>query len=178
VTNAPHENQIHGDLVEVHGVGTLILGPSGIGKSETALELIARGQRLVADDLVCVRREGPALFGRAPDLIRHHMEIRGLGILSVEDLYGPNAIRDEARIELICRFEPWQGPDRYDRIGLQREEERILGLAVPRVTLPARTMASAATLVEVAARDHAHRCAGEVGAASLDQRVRRRLGRQ
>lgn len=166
--------QRHGSLLEVHGMGVLLSGPSGIGKSETALELVARGHRLVADDLVRLWVEDGRLSGTAPDLIRHHIEIRGLGILSIPDLYGPGSIRETSRVDLLCRLESWQGPDQYERVGLQREEEEVLGVRLPRVTLPARTVANLATLVEVAVRDHRNRRAGDVSVARLDERVRRR----
>ena len=175
--------QLHGSFLEVHGLGVLLRGPSGIGKSETALELVARGHRLVADDLVRFEVEAPYrnqpgwLVGTAPDLIRHHIEIRGLGILKVPELYGPGSIRERCRLELVCHFELWKGPDQYERVGLLREEDEILGIRVPRVTLPARTVANLATLVDVAVRDHANRRAGEISVRSLDQRIKRNAGR-
>jgi len=156
----------------VLGVGVLIRGPSGVGKSETALELIRRGYRLVADDVVELRLEGGELLGTAPALIRHHVEIRGLGILYVPDLYGAESVRDECAVELCCRLEHWREGAEYERIGLLRPNETILGKPVPCLLLPVRPAGNMATLVEVAARDHRLRAAGVVAAGRLDARVR------
>jgi HPr kinase/phosphorylase len=150
----------------------LIRGPSGVGKSETALELIRRGHRLVADDVVEVRRDGEGLAGASPALIRHHVEIRGLGILFVPDLYGPEAVRDEWSLDLCCRLEHWREGAEYERIGLLRPSETLLGCAVPSLLLPVRPAGNMATLVEVAARDHRLRASGVVAAHRLDARVR------
>jgi HPr kinase/phosphorylase len=156
----------------VLGVGVLIRGPSGVGKSETALELIRRGHRLVADDVVEIRRDGEGLVGASPALIRHHVEIRGLGILFVPDLYGPEAVRDEWSLDLGCRLEHWREGAEYERIGLLRPSETLLGAAVPSLLLPVRPAGNMATLVEVAARDHRLRASGVVAAHRLDVRVR------
>ncbi len=151
------ESQAHGALIEVQGVGVLLLGPSGIGKSECALELVARGRRLVADDVVRLRREAGRLLGSAPPLIRHYMEIRGIGILYVPEIYGPDAVLDEVGIDLLCRLEHWRADAEYERVGLERPTEPFAGVALPRILLPARPAGSMATLVEVAARDHLQR---------------------
>jgi HPr kinase/phosphorylase len=158
--------------VEVHGVGVLMRGPSGVGKSETALELIRRGHRLVADDVVELRADAGELMGASPELIRHHVEVRGLGILYVPDLYGKEAVRDEFAVELALRLEHWRADAEYERIGLIRPTESILGCAVPSLLLPVRPAGNMATLVEVAARDHRLRAAGVVAAHRLDTRVR------
>jgi HPr kinase/phosphorylase len=164
--------RLHGTLLEVEGVGVLVRGPSGVGKSETALELIRRGHRLVADDVVELRVEGGALLGTGPELIRHHVEIRGLGILYVPDLYGPESVRDACPVELCCRLEHWRPGAEYERVGLVRPSERLLGCDVPSLLLPVRPAGNMATLVEVAARDHRLRAAGVVAAHRLDARVR------
>jgi HPr kinase/phosphorylase len=156
----------------VLGVGVLIRGPSGVGKSETALELIRRGHRLVADDIVEIRRDGEGLVGASPPLIRHHVEIRGLGILFVPDLYGPEAVRDEWSLDLCCRLEHWREGAEYERIGLLRPSEALLDRPVPTLLLPVRPAGNMATLVEVAARDHRLRASGVVAAHRLDARVR------
>lgn len=153
-------------------MGVLLRGPSGVGKSETALELIRRGHRLVADDVVEIRREGDELIGTSPELIRHHVEIRGLGILYVPDLYGKEAVREEQAVDLCCRLEPWREGVAYERIGQLRPSETILGCAIPSLLLPMRPAGNMATLVEVAARDHRLRAAGIVAADRLDARVR------
>jgi HPr kinase/phosphorylase len=164
--------RLHGTLLEVLGVGVLIRGPSGVGKSETALELIRRGHRLVADDVVELRLVDGELVGTAPALIRHHVEIRGLGILYVPDHYGSEAVRDEYAVDLCCRLEHWRESAEYERIGLLRPSEPILGKPVPCLLLPVRPAGNMATLVEVAARDHRLRAAGVVAAGRLDARVR------
>ncbi len=165
--------QAHGALVEVLEVGVLLLGPSGIGKSECALELVTRGHRLVADDVVRIRRsEEGRLIGSAPALIRHYLEIRGLGLLSIPALFGGGAVREEAELALVCRLERWREGADYERIGLDRQTEEILGVPLPTLLLPLRPGASMATLVEVGARDLLRRRAGSNAARDLDARVR------
>jgi HPr kinase/phosphorylase len=172
------EFQAHGALVEVLGVGVLLLGPSGIGKSECALELLTRGHRLVADDVVRVRRRADArLVGTGPELIRHYMEIRGIGIVHVPDLFGESAVRDEVEIDLLCRLERWREDAEYERLGLERPTEPILDVHLPSLLLPARPAGSMATLVELAARDHLQRRSGPSAASRLDALLRRRVGR-
>ena len=168
--------KIHGSLLDVQGVGTLLLGPSGIGKSECALELLSRGHRLVADDVLELHALGDGqVLGTAPERVRHFMEIRGLGIVSVVDLFGPGAVRDEMPIDLICRLEKWSQGVEYERVGLERLTEEIAGVRVPSLTLPARPGGSLATVVEVAVRDHRRRCEGTVAAQRLDERLRREM---
>ncbi len=151
----------------------LLLGPSGIGKSECALELVTRGHRLVADDVVRIRRrEDGRLVGTAPELIRHYVEIRGLGLISIPDLFGPEAVRDEAEVCLVCRLERWREDVEYDRVGIDRATEEILDVSVPCLVLPLRPAGSMATLVEVGVRDLLRRRAGSNAARSLDERVR------
>lgn len=150
----------------------LLRGPSGVGKSETALELIRRGHQLVADDVVEVRAEGDGLVGSAPELIRHHIEIRGLGLLFVPDLYGRESVRDELPIELCCRLEPWRADAAYERIGHERPRESLLGRELPCLLLPMRPAGNMATLIEVAVKDHRLREAGVVAADRLDARMR------
>jgi len=168
---------IHGALVEVAGVGVLLLGPSGVGKSECALELVSRGHRLVADDVVDFEPDPEGgLRGRAPERIRHHLEIRGLGILFIPDLFGPDRVRESIGLDLVCRLEHWRDGASYDRLGLDRDREEILGVKVPSLLLPARPGASMATIVEVAAREHLRRVAGDNAIQRLDERVRRDMG--
>jgi len=170
--------RLHGALLEVHGVGVLLLGPSGIGKSECALELVSRGHRLVADDVVEIERGADGrLAGRAPERIRHHMEIRGLGILYVPDLFGPAAVAESAGVELVCELERWREGGAYDRLGLERESIELEGVALPRIVLPARPGGSMATVVEVAAREHRRRSEGVNAAARLDARLRGEMQR-
>jgi len=167
---------IHGALVDVGGVGVLLLGPSGVGKSECALELVSRGHRLVADDVVELEATGDGrLVGHSPERIRHHLEIRGLGILYVPDLFGPERVCDQGEVHLVCRLERWSEDVEYDRVGLDRAREELLGVPLPCLRLPARPGASMATIVEVAAREHQRRAVGENAAERLDARVRREM---
>ena len=173
------ETQAHGTLIGVLGVGVLLLGRSGIGKSECALELVGRGHALVADDAVrLVRRQGTggadAIWGHAPEVVRHYMEIRGIGLLFVPDLYGPRAVADEARVDLICRLEEWREGAQVERIGLERPSESLLGVPLPALRLQTRPAGSMATLVEVAARDHLARQRGASAARQLDDGLLRR----
>jgi HPr kinase/phosphorylase len=163
---------VHGGLLRVRGCGVLLLGPSGVGKSEIALELVARGHQLVADDVVELFLEDGRLMGRAREAIRHFLEIRGLGILCIPDLYGAGSVAQESQVSLAFRLEHWREGEAYDRVGLERPTERWLGVAVPSLVLAVRPSANMATLVEAAVRDHEQRARGESGAAKLDARLR------
>lgn len=166
----------HGALLDVHGVGILLLGPSGIGKSECALELVRRGHRLIADDVVELRvNDAGRAVGSAPERVRHYMEIRGLGILYVPDLFGPEAVCDEGSVDLVCHLEKWREGVDYERVGLERPVEKVGGVELPAITLPARPAGSLATVVEVAAREHQMRRSGVVAARRLDDRLRKEM---
>lgn len=143
---------VHGVLVDVYGVGVLITGESAIGKSETALELIKAGHLLIADDAVVVRRvDEENLLGTAPELTRHLIEVRGLGILNVTKLFGEGSIRDEKNIQLIVHLEEWQDDKMYDRLGIDPYPTReILGIAIPEITVPVRPGRNLANIIEVA----------------------------
>jgi len=142
-------------LVDVYGIGMLITGSSGIGKSETALELVKRGHRLVADDAVeIIQTSDGHLYGSAPELIRYLLEIRGLGIINVMTLFGAGAIRTTKRIEMVIRLENWQQEKQYDRLGLDEEMTRIIDTDVPLVTVPVRPGRNLAVIVEVAAMNY------------------------
>ncbi|MDP6978176.1 MAG: hypothetical protein QF570_06170 [Myxococcota bacterium] len=172
------KTQVHGVLVEVSGLGVLITGPSGIGKSECLLELVRRGHRLVADDVVrlerCEGAEGQAaLMGSSPPSIRHHLEIRGIGLLCIPDLYGKESVLDEHRVDLVCRLEKWRQGVQYERVGLERPCEDLAGVAIPTLVIPMRPATSAATVIEVASRDELQRRAGVNAARRLDQRLQR-----
>ncbi len=152
--NSRESLSMHGVLVDVLGVGILIVGPSAIGKSEAALELITRGHRLVADDLIQIEKHRPAtLVGQGRPLVRHHMEIRGLGIISIEALFGPSAVRDHKIIEMVVELEEWQPRKEYDRLGIDEQQREILGVKLPLMTIPVRPGRSVSTIIEVAARD-------------------------
>ncbi|GAB6100137.1 HPr(Ser) kinase/phosphatase [Halanaerocella petrolearia] len=142
----------HGVLVEVYGVGVFIKGTSGIGKSESALDLVKRGHRLVADDAVVMRRiMRNRLIGSSPNLSKHYMELRGLGIINVKTLFGAGAIREEQDIDLVVELEQWNEKENYDRLGLEDEVEEILDVTVPKVTIPVRPGRNLAMVMEVAA---------------------------
>ena len=180
---------MHGSLVEVMGVGVLILGPSGVGKSECVIELVRRGQRLVADDVVRLRASDAMdscgdsgdppharLIGWSPEHIRHYIEVRGLGLMSVADLFGPEATLDECPVDFVVRLEDWDTGGNFERIGLERVREKILGVDVPTVRLPVHAASNLATLVELAIRDWQLRQQGVNAARRLDERLRRRGG--
>lgn len=146
---------IHGVLVDVYGVGMLITGTSGIGKSETALELVKRSHRLVADDAVEISQTADnSLYGTAPELIRHLLEIRGVGIINVMTLFGAGAIRNEKKITVVVRLETWQENKQYDRLGLDEETTRIIDTDLPLVTIPVRPGRNLAVIIEVAAMNY------------------------
>ncbi|WP_372633092.1 HPr(Ser) kinase/phosphatase [Cohnella sp.] len=146
---------IHGVLVDVYGVGMLITGGSGIGKSETALELVKRGHRLIADDAVEIRQTADNhLFGTSPELIRHLLEIRGLGILNVMTLFGAGAVKNQTSISLVVRLENWQQDKQYDRLGLDEETTKIIETEVPLLTVPVRPGRNLAVILEVAAMNY------------------------
>ena len=172
------EIQAHGALIDVLDVGVLLLGKSGVGKSECALELVSRGHRLVADDVVRIREEGGSLRGCAPERIRHYMEIRGIGLLYIPELYGPESVREDSSVDLLCRLEAWQDGVEYERIGLERARERLADVSIPALVLPVRPARNMATLVEVAVRDHLRREAGSNAAERLDARLRAEHARQ
>jgi len=145
---------MHGVLVDVMGVGVMLMGPSGVGKSEVALELIIRGHRLVADDIVEVRKRPPdAVYGSPSDIIGHHMEIRGLGIINVRDLFGVTAVRQRKKIDLVVELVHWAEDEEYERLGVDDVHHSLLGVNLPKVVLPLRPGQVIATLVEVSARD-------------------------
>jgi HPr kinase/phosphorylase len=172
---APRELQ-HGVLLDILGLGVLLVGESGIGKSECALDLVVRGHRLVADDTVEIRCRGQAvLIGTCPELTRHHVEIRGLGLVNVTELFGVSATRSSKRIELVVRLERWEAGREYDRLGLDPEAIAILGLQVPLVTMPVAPGRNVAMLVEVAARHQLLRSRGRDAAQRLAARLERRL---
>ena len=187
-TGTASDHQIHGSLVEVLGVGVLILGPSGVGKSECVIELVRRGQRLVADDVVRLRsvgggsvgggegQGGRRLVGWSPEHIRHYIEVRGLGLMSVSDLFGPEATLDECDVGFVVRLEDWDKGRDFDRIGLDRQRETFVGVEIPTVVLPVHAASNLATLVELAVRDWRLRERGVNAARRLDERLRARGG--
>lgn len=143
---------IHGVLVDIHGVGVMIMGQSGVGKSETALELVKRGHRLVADDSVEIRQEDyDRLIGTSPKLIEHLLEIRGLGIINVMTLFGASAVRSHKEIDYVINLENWDEKKQYDRIGMEEETLKIIDVEIPKATIPVRPGRNVAVIIEVAA---------------------------
>jgi HPr kinase/phosphorylase len=162
---------LHSVLLDVFGLGVLIVGESGIGKSECALDLIDRGHRLVADDVVEIRRLSDALVGASPELTRYHMEIRGLGVINIKDLYGVSSISNSKRVELVVSLERWESGKEYDRLGLRDERYPVLGLEVPLVRMPVAPGRNLALLVEVAARNQLLKAGGYDAALRFAERV-------
>ena len=146
------EVTMHGVLVEVYGEGVLLLGDSGVGKSEAAIELVKRGHRLVADDAVEIKRvSDKSLVGSSPEIIRHFIELRGIGIIDVKHIFGMGSVKDSEKIDLVIKLEPWVSGKVYDRLGMATEYETILDLSVPALTIPVKPGRNLAVIVEVAA---------------------------
>ena len=143
----------HGVLMEVFGVGILLTGKSGVGKSETAMELIKRGHRLIADDSVIIKEIANELYGTAPDIIRYFMELRGIGIINVKSMYGSGSVLDEKMIQLVIQLENWQQGKEYDRIGDETSTASYFGIKVPKLTIPVSPGRNLAIIIEVAARN-------------------------
>jgi HPr kinase/phosphorylase len=170
---------IHGVLMDMLGLGVLIIGESGIGKSECALDLVVRGHRLVADDTVEIRRRSEtSLIGTCPELTRHHMEVRGLGVINIRDLFGVAACRTSKRVEMVVQLERWDPDREYDRLGLDESRYDILGLKVPLVMMPVAPGRSLGVLVEVAARNQLLRARGLNAARDLAGRLEQTLREQ
>ncbi len=167
-----HREIIHGVLIDILGLGVLIAGDSGIGKSECALDLVVRGHRLVADDTVEVRRRSESIvIGACPEMTRHHMEIRGLGLINIRDLFGVAATRTSKRIELVVQLDRWDEGREYDRLGLVEAAYELLGLKVPLIRMPVAPGRNLAILVEVAARNQLLRMRGINAARELVARL-------
>ena len=169
---------LHGTLIDIYGVGVLILGESGVGKSESALELIIRGHRLVSDDTVTVRRVGAVLNGTGSEVSRYHMELRGLGIINIKDLYGVAAVRERKDIELVVRLDPWQEDKQYDRLGLDDKTHTVLGVDLPIIEMPVGPGRNLSILLEVAARHHLLKRKGYHAAKELAGRIHDALQRK
>ena len=159
---------LHGVLVEVYGEGLLITGDSGVGKSETALELIKRGHRLIADDAVEIRRiSRETLIGKAPALIRYYMELRGIGVINARHIFGVGAVKPETGVDLVVNFELWDDEKTYDRLGLETEHTSILGVDLPSYTVPVRPGRNLAVILELAAMNNRQKKMGYNAAEAL-----------
>jgi HPr kinase/phosphorylase len=170
------QTSMHGVLLDVFGVGILLLGKSGIGKSEIALDLVMRGHRLVADDIVDVKRKTPeSVFGAGSDIIKHHMEIRGLGIINIKDLFGVASIRERKKIEIVLELVEWDPSVEYDRLGVEEKKFRILDVEIPMLIVPVRPGRNMTTIVEVAARNHLLKLQGHHSAREFQERLNRAI---
>lgn len=168
---------VHGVLMDMLGLGVLLLGPSGIGKSECALDLILRGHRIVADDVIGLEKRGPeTVLGSGSEITRHHMEIRGLGILSLRDLFGLSAITDLKKVGLVIRIEEWDAKKEYDRLGLEDRRTVFLGVSLPTLLIPVSPGRNLSTIVEVAVRNHILKVQGVHSARDLVERQTRKSG--
>ena len=171
--------QLHGVLVEVYGEGILLLGESGVGKSETAMELVKRGHRLVADDAVEIKRvSNKSLVGSAPEIIRHFIELRGIGIIDVKRIFGMGSVKNTENIDLVINLENWKDGKAYDRLGIESETYDILGIKVPSLTIPIKPGRNLAIIVEVAAMNQRQRKMGYNAAQELNNRLLEQMGEE
>ena len=162
----------HGVLVEVYGEGVLILGESGVGKSETAIELLKRGHRLIADDAVEIKRvSATTLVGRAPDIIRHYVELRGVGIVDVRRLFGMGAVKESEKIDMVINLETWENGKMYDRLGLDEQTTDILGIKVPSILIPVSHGRNISVVIEVAAMNNRQKRMGYNTAQEFNKRL-------
>ena len=169
----------HGVLVEVYGEGILIMGESGVGKSEAAIELVKRGHRLVADDAVEIRRiSDNRLVGSSPEIIRHFVEVRGIGIIDVKEIFGIGAVMDSGEIDMIIHLEPWQDGRSYDRLGMIDEYTNVMGINVPSLTIPVKLGRNLAVIIEVAAMNNRQKKMGYNAAVELNNRLMRQMEEQ
>lgn len=162
---------IHGVLLDIYGVGVLIIGDSSVGKSETAIELIQRNHRLVADDAVTIKRVSDSLVGTSPSIIRYFMEVRGIGIIDIRSMYGAGAVRLTKMIDLVIKLEEWDTNKEYDRLGSVKEYHNILDVEIPMQTIPVKPGRNLAVILEVAARNHRLKSMGYDTLAELDKRL-------
>ncbi len=172
------EESISGGLVDIYGVGVLIKGETGVGKSECALDLIERGHRLIADDVVKVKRLGGGLIGSSPEMIRYHMEVRGLGVINVREMFGISAVCHHKEIELIIRLETWGKTKKIERLGIENLTEEMLDISLPMVIIPVKPGRNISVIVEVAAMNQRLKKLGHHSALELDQRVAEEIRRQ
>ena len=162
----------HGVLVEVYGEGMLILGDSGVGKSETAIELVKRGHRLIADDAVEIKKvSSKTLVGSAPEVIRHYVELRGIGIVDVSRLFGMGSVKNTEKIDMIINLEPWEDGKMYDRLGLEAEYTEIMGISIPSTTIPVKPGRNLAIILEIAAMNNRQKKMGYNTAEELNNRL-------
>lgn len=166
---------VHGVLLDIYGLGVLLLGDSGVGKSECAIDLVVRGHRLVSDDVVEIRRRGDALVGTGPELTRYHMELRGVGIINVKELFGVASVRLTKFVEFVIKLDPWKAGKKYDRLGLDDNGHEILGVTLPYVEMPVGPGRNLSVLIEVAARNHLLKLKGYHPARELARKLGERI---
>ena len=167
---------MHGVFVEVYGEGMLILGDSGIGKSETAIELVKRGHRLIADDAVEIKKaSAKTLIGSAPQIIRHYVELRGIGIVDVKRIFGMGSIKDVEKVDMVIHLEPWEEGKLYDRFGLDSHTEEIMGISVPEITIPVRPGRNLAVILEIAAMNNRQKKMGYDTAVEFNNKLMERM---
>ena len=171
---APH-SIIHGSLVDVYGIGMLFVGDSNVGKSECVLDLVESGHRMVADDVVHISHVGNAIIGRPDPLIRHHMEIRGVGILDIRSMFGIHAIRKVKKIEVIVELQPWQRDARYERTGLNELEETVMGVKIPKVVIPVAPGKNLTVISEVIAMNALMKMNGQNVAKDFNENLMQRI---
>lgn len=170
---------VHGTLVDVFGVGVLLLGKSGVGKSECALEMVERGHRLVADDIVEIKKiDESLLMGSGSEILRHHMEIRGIGIINVKDIYGIRSVRNRKRIELVVLLEEWDSTKEYDRLGIDEKKYAILDIDIPFIIVPVRPGRNIPIIIETAALNQRLKKMGIFSARELDSRIQNWIKRE
>lgn len=175
---APRKTR-HGVLCEIYGEGILIMGESGVGKSEAAIELVKRGHRLVADDAVEIKKiSDQTLIGSSPEIIRHFVEVRGIGIIDVKEIFGMGAIKDEQQIDMVIHLEPWEKGKQYDRLGMVDEYTNIMGINVPSLTIPVKLGRNIAVIVEVAAMNNRQKKMGYNAAVELNNRLMHQMEEQ
>ncbi len=163
---------LHGDLLDIFGLGVLLIGESSIGKSECALDLIVRGHRLISDDIVIIKKTTDTIvIGTAPDLIRYHMELRGLGVINIRDLFGISAISLNKKVELVISLERWKPDVEYDRLGLEENRYEVLGIDLPLIRMPVAPGRNIAILIEVASRNYLLRSQGYNASKDLVQKI-------
>ncbi len=166
---------VHGVLLDVYGLGVLLMGDSGVGKSECAIDLVVRGHRLVSDDVVEIKQMGDRLVGTGPELTRYHMELRGLGIINVKDLFGVASVRMTKFVEYVIKLDPWKPGKTYDRLGLDDNGYEILGVTLPYVEMPVGPGRNLSVLIEVAARNHLLKLKGFHPARELARKLGERI---
>jgi len=172
------ELTIHGSLVDVHGVGLLILGKSGIGKSETTLELVERGHRFVADDIIKVKYSGgDFIYGYSPDILKHHIEIRGIGLINIRALFGIVSVRERKKIEMVIELVEWDKNENYDRIGIRKHYYSLFHAKLPYLKLPLRQGRDIATIIEIAVRNHLAKIQGFDAAKEFNEKLLRQISK-